>query len=300
MQGDLSSIEPNLFLLQNFLLLPFLIKQRFRLFKLPCGLAVRGAAQRIAVLHAGFGTDGFFYVVREEVGQGVEFFHGHVFEPLALFDAKMHGFSCDGVRFSERHAFLYEVVGKVGGVGEVFRDSAFHDVAFDRHAAQESGINGEAEFHRVNGVEHAFLIFLQILVVGERQTLDDREHRHEVTDDASRLAAHKLGDIGILLLRHHGGACAMGIVKLDEGKLARAPKDDLFREPRQVHHKNGGSGEEFHDVVAVADGIEAVRIDGVEVKLLRHELAVDGECRARKRTSTERHDVRTLVNAQEA
>ena len=212
----------------------------------------------------------------------------------------MHGASCDGVRFSERHALLHEVVGKVGGVGEIFRDGAFHDVAFDRHAAQERGVDGEAEFHRVDGVEHAFLVFLQILVVSKRQTLDDREHRHEVADDAPCLAAHEFGNVGILLLRHHRRACAVRVVKLDEGKLARAPKDDFLREPRQMHHEDGCGGEEFHDVVAVADGIEAVRVDGVEVKLLRHERAVDGKRRARKRTRAERHDVRTLVNAQEA
>ena len=294
------SIEPNLFLLQLVLLLAFLIKQHFRFFYLPCNLAVRSAAEGIAVLYAGFGTDGVFYVRFEEVGQGAEFFHGHVFEPLALLDAEMHGASCDGVCFSERHAFLHEVVGKVGGVGEVFRDGAFHDVAFDRHAAQECCVDGEAEFHRVDGVEHAFLVLLQILVVGKRQTLDDREHRHEVSDDASRLAAHKLGDVGILLLRHHGGACAVGIVQLDEGEFARAPEDDFLGEPREMHHEDGGGGEEFHDVVAITDGIEAVRVDGVEVKLLRHELTVDGERRSRKRTRAERHDVRTLIDAQKA
>ena len=92
----------------------------------------------------------------------------------------------------------------------------------------------------------------------------------------------------------------MRVVQLDEGELARAPEDDFLGEPREMHHEDGGGGEEFHDVVAVADGIEAVRVNGVEVKLLRHELAVNGERRARKRTRAERHDVRTLVNAQEA
>ena len=212
----------------------------------------------------------------------------------------MHGASCDGVRFSERHAFLHEVVSKVGGVGEVFRDGAFHDVAFDRHAAQERGVDGEAEFHRVDGVEHAFLVLLQILVVGKRQPLDDREHRHEVADDASRLAAHEFGDVGILLLRHHRRACAVRVVQLNEGEFARAPEDDFLGESREMHHEDRGGGEKFHDIVAVADGIEAVRVDSVEVKLLRHEFAVDGERRARKRTRAERHDVRTLVNAQEA
>ena len=212
----------------------------------------------------------------------------------------MHGASCDGVRLSERHAFLHEVVGKVGGVGEVFRDGALHDVLLDRHAAKECGVDGEAELHGIDGVEHAFLVFLQILVVGERQSLDDREHRHEVADDAPGLAAHKLRDVGVLLLRHHGRAGAVRVVQLDEGELARAPEDDFLGETRQVHHEDGGGGEEFHDVVAVADGIEAVRVDGVEVKLLCHERAVDGERRARKRTRAERHDVGALVDAQEA
>ncbi len=67
-----------------------------------------------------------------------------------------------------------------------------------------------------------------------------------------------------------------------------------------MDHENRGRGEELHDVVAVANGVEAVRVDVLEVELLLHELAVDWEGRAGERAGAKRHDVRALVDALKA
>ena len=106
--------------------------------------------------------------------------------------------------------------------------------------ADELGVDSEAELHRVDGVEDAFLVLLEILVVGERQALDRREHRHEMADDASCLAAYELRDIWVLLLRHHRGTCAVRVVELDEVELAAAPENGLLGEPGEMHHEDGG------------------------------------------------------------
>ena len=105
-----------------------------------------------------------------------------------------------------------------------------HDIRTNLHPADELCVDGKAELHRVNGIKQPLLILLQVLVVGEWEPLHCREHRHEMTDDASRFATHEFGDIRVLLLGHHGGACAVCIVQLDKGELTRAPEDDLLRE----------------------------------------------------------------------
>ena len=204
------------------------------------------------------------------------------------------------MRLAERHALLDEVVGEVGRIGEVLRHGLLHDVLADLHAADQLRVDGEAELHGIDRVEDALLVLLQILVVGKRQALDGRQHGHEVADDAARLAADELGDIRVLLLRHHRGARAVRIVELDEVELTAAPEDRLLREAREMDHENRGRREELHDVVAVADGVEAVRVDVLEVELLLHELAVDREGRAGEGAGAERHDVRALVDALEA
>ena len=96
------------------------------------------------------------------------------------------------------------------------------------HTANQLRINSKAELHRINGVKESFFIFLQILVVGERQSLYCREHCHEMTDDTPGLSAHKFGDIGIFLLRHHGRSGTVCIVQFNKRELTGTPEDNLF------------------------------------------------------------------------
>ena len=263
-------------------------------------LLVGRAAERVAVLDARLGADGLLDVGAEERRELLEVLEAHVLEVDALLDAVVDGLARDGMRLAERHALLDEVVGEVGRIGEVLRHGLLHDVLADLHAADQLRVDSEAELHGVDRVEDALLVLLQILVVGKRQALDGRQHGHEVADDAARLAADELGDIRVLLLWHHRGARAVRIVELDEVELAAAPEDRLLREAREMDHENRGRCEKLHDVVAVADGVEAVRVDALEVELLLHELAVDREGRAGESTGAERHDVRALVDALEA
>ena len=217
-----------------------------------------------------------------------------------MLDAVVDCMAGYAVRLAEGHALFHEVIGEVRGVGEVFADCFEHDVAFYFHAADELSVDGEAEFDCVDGIEQAFFVFLKVFVVSQRQAFDGGEHCHEVADGASRLAAHEFRYIGVFLLRHHAGAGAVCVVEFYEGKFARAPEDDFFADAAQVDHEDGCCREEFHDVVAVADGVEAVGINCVEVQLVSYVLTVDREGRAGKCACAERHDVAAFVHAFEA
>ena len=263
-------------------------------------LGVARAAEGVAVFHAGLRRDGLLDVGAEERRELLKVLEAHVLEVDALFDAVVHGLAGDGVRLAERHALLHEIIREVRGVGEVLCHRSLHDFLAHFHAADNLRVDGEAELDRVDGVKDAFLVLLQILVVGERQALDRGEHGHEMADHAACLSAHELGDIRVLLLRHHRGARAVRIIELHEMELARAPEDGLLAETREMHHEDAGCAEELEDIVAVAHRIEAVVVDMLEMELLLHELPVDGERRARERARAQRHDIAALIDALEA
>ena len=64
--------------------------------------------------------------------------------------------------------------------------------------------------------------------------LEGGEQAREVADEAARLAARELGDVGVLLLRHDRRARRVAVVERDEAELAGVPEDDLLGEAREV------------------------------------------------------------------
>ena len=57
-----------------------------------------------------------------------------------------------------------------------------------------------------HAVKEWLLVFLQILVVCKRKTLERHEQRDKIANRATALAANEFAGIGILLLRHQTGA----------------------------------------------------------------------------------------------
>src|SRR5207249_7639929 len=59
---------------------------------------------------------------------------------------------------------------------------------------------------RLNGiqsVEYRRLIFLQITIIRQWETLQDCKQADQVAIHPARLAANEFGDVGVLLMRHH-------------------------------------------------------------------------------------------------
>ena len=62
-----------------------------------------------------------------------------------------------------------------------------------------------------------------------------------------------------------------------------------------MNHEDGCRREEFENVVTVADRIQTVRIDALEVQPLRDKGSIDWQCRSCKSACAERHDVRPRI-----
>ena len=128
-----------------------------------------------------------------------------------------------------------------------------HRLAVDRlMPATMLGEDAQRVLQRVDRVEQRLLVFLVVLVVGERLALHQREQRHQVADHAAGLAAHQLGHVGVLLLRHDRRAGAEAVGELDEAEARAHPQHQLLGKPRQVHHGERGGGAELDREVAVA------------------------------------------------
>ena len=73
-------------------------------------------------------------------------------------------------------------------------------------------------------------VFLQILVVRQRQRLKRGQNRHEVAVYSTRLASNQLAGVWILLLRHYARARAKLVGQITESELLRFPDDQLLGE----------------------------------------------------------------------
>jgi hypothetical protein len=205
-----------------------------------------------------------------------------------LLDRVRHGF----VRVAKRQALFDQVVGQVGRRGVAAQRRLLHGLRVDADAAAAGargrvglaahhlGEDAQRVLERVNGVEQRLLVFLVVLVVGERLALHERDQAHQVPHHAPRLAARELGHVGVLLLRHDGAARGEAVGNLDEAEVLAHPQDQLLAQAADVHHAQARGGAEFDGKVAVAHGVQAVlahagaalRID--HAQRARHALAV--------------------------
>src|SRR6185503_14157641 len=64
----------------------------------------------------------------------------------------------------------------------------------------------EQQLERVRGIEHRFLVFLQILLVRAGQTFQERRQPLRVREQPRALAARQLKEIGVALLRQQARA----------------------------------------------------------------------------------------------
>ena len=146
-----------------------------------------------------------------------------------------------------------------------------------------------SESRSVRGrVEDRLLVFLEIAVVGEREALQHREQRHQVPDRAAGLAAHQLGHVGVLLLRHQARAGGVGVGELDEAELRRRPEHQLLGQAREVHHRDRGRRQELERRVARGDGVHAVAGGRVEAERPGGLFAVERQRGAGQRAGAER------------
>ena len=178
-----------------------------------------------------------------------------------LLQAALHQATHQLVGLAERHAFGHQIVGHIGGVGEIaghrllqtFRAEAEALLEQDRHGLEAVAGGG----HRV---EQGLLVLLEVLVVGQGQALDHHQQALQVAEYPATLAPHQLRHIRVLLLGHQAAAGGAAVGEGHEAKLLAGPEDHLLAQPAQVHHHQAGGGAELHGEVPVAHRIEAVGV----------------------------------------
>ncbi len=109
------------------------------------------------------------------------------------------------VRLAERNALGHQVVGELGGVGIAALGGGLGALAVHFQIDQHQGRHVEAVVPGIQGIEQRFLVFLVVLVVGQRQRLEAHQHAHLGANDPAGLAANELQCVRVFLLGHQGG-----------------------------------------------------------------------------------------------
>ena len=233
------------------------------------------AAGRGAALHDLVDVGGLEGPLVEQLAELLELVKRQVLELLAGLLARKHHVADDRVGLAEGHALAHEVISQVGGGHEAAQAAGTHVVAVDAHGAHHARAHVQGVRHGVGCVEDWLLVLLHVLVVGQRDALHGGEQAHQVAVDAARLAARELGEVGVLLLRHDGGAGGVGVVHCDEAELVARPVHELLAQARQVHLRHRAGVEQVEEEVAVAHRVHGVLGDAREAQLLGHHGAVE-------------------------
>ena len=200
------------------------------------------------------------------------------------------------MRIPERNAVIYEIIRHIGRIREAVLCGCFHHFFIKGNRIDHAGEEGQAHLGRIDRVEHALFVFLHIFIIRKRQALHRRQKAHECAVDTSGLAAHELGDIRVLLLRHDTAAGTVGVVQLDKAVLVGIPDDDLLGETAQVHHDRRQRGQILNHVIAVGDGVHAVARRSCKAEQLCGIFPVERIGRTGQRACAERAVVHSLVN----
>jgi hypothetical protein len=164
----------------------------------------------------------------------------------------------------------------------------------ERRRGDHAGEGGEGQHHLIDRVEERLLVLLEVAVVGEREPLQRDEQRRQVADEAARLAARQLGDVGVLLLGQHRRPGGVPVVETGEPELLAGPQHPLLAEARQVHAQKGEVEQRLGDEVTIADGVERVVEGSGEAEVGRGAGRVDRQRGAGERTGAEWRHVETF------
>ncbi|MNK88119.1 hypothetical protein D3C87_1080730 [compost metagenome] len=198
------------------------------------------------------------------------------------------------VRLAEGDPLGHQIIRQFGGIGIAALGRRLGAFAIHLEIDQHQGRHVEAVVPGVEGIEQPFLVFLHVLVVGQRQRLQAHQHAHLGADYPASLATNKLKGVRVLLLGHQGRAGGDRIGKLHEARLAGVVEDKIFRKTRQVRHGEGRHVHQLHHVIPIGDRIQTVAGGAAKAHIERQRFPVDGVRRTRQSAAAERAGVEAL------
>ncbi len=195
----------------------------------------------------------------------------------------------DVMRLAERKfPPAHEPIGKIGGGGIARARGGLHAIEIGGKIANHPGHGGEAQRKRVQRIESAFLVFLQILQIGERQALHHDKEGVERANDPAGLGPDEFRRVGIALLRHDRRPGRKRIRQRGESELRRNPEHDLLGEAGKMNGAYRGGAQGFEHEIAIGHAVERIRCRPVEPKRFRGHRPVDRERGSSQRRGAER------------
>jgi len=94
------------------------------------------------------------------------------------------------------------------------RDTHTHEGAKEGEQAPTSSDLKHGN-HRVHRIEQRLLILLQVLIVRTREAFEGGDEASGVAQDATSLPPQEFEGVGVLFLRHEGGAGRVGVGESD-------------------------------------------------------------------------------------
>src|SRR5690606_6132873 len=109
---------------------------------------------------------------------------------------------------AERQATADQVVGQVGGGGEAAQGRFTHDGVLGLDRRNHVGEGTQRIAQGIGGVEQRLLVFLVVLVVGQRLAFHQGQQASQGAEHAAALATYQFRNVWVLLLRHDRAAGA--------------------------------------------------------------------------------------------
>ena len=181
------------------------------------------------------------------------------------------------MRLPERHTLSGQVVRDSERLEIPALEASGCTLPVDLHGLDHRRKHPKNTKQGIMSIKDPLLVLLQILIVGQRQSLQAGQQPDEVTHNPAGLTAGQFAGIGILLLRKHRAAGGNRIVQAHEAEFAGHPEDDVLAETRKVNHQHGGGVEKIAGKIPVAHSIERIRGQRAEAQILLQLLPVDAK-----------------------
>lgn len=125
------------------------------------------------------------HIFADDLGVQAELIQREVFQGLACRQRVPHQLADFFVGIAEGDTFGDEVIGEVGGVGIAALCRALRVFGAELEGFDDAGGDAKGDGEVVHGIEEAFLVFLQVFVVGEGEAFEGDEESDEIADDAA-------------------------------------------------------------------------------------------------------------------
>ena len=92
-----------------------------------------------SLFYAGLHADGLVHILLKYRADGLKLIQSHVIQRDALVDAEQHQLAYNAVGITERYAVIYQIVSRVGRVGEAILCACFHYFLIKGHGRDHAG-----------------------------------------------------------------------------------------------------------------------------------------------------------------